>query len=88
MKKNHINFAHPNKWSDSLASQVELPSVQTEIATGQRTKNKICKNRVWSRHHTLFWKTKEKPKKIKQGMRKTRFWVRESITCGEDISTL
>jgi len=38
MKKNHINFAHPNKWSDSLASPVESPSVATEIATGRRTK--------------------------------------------------
>jgi len=35
MKKNHINFAHPNKWSDSLASPVKSsPSVTTEIATG------------------------------------------------------
>jgi len=39
--------------------------VVTKIATGQRTKNKICKNRVWSRHHSLFWKTKEKIKKDK-----------------------
>jgi len=38
MKKNHINFAHPNKWSDSLASPVESPSVATEIARGRRTK--------------------------------------------------
>jgi len=38
MKKNHINFAHPNKWSDSLVSPAELPSVTTEIATGRRTK--------------------------------------------------
>jgi len=28
MKKNHINFAHPNKWSDSLGSLVESPSVK------------------------------------------------------------
>jgi len=39
MKKNHINFAHPNKWSDSLVSPVESPSVATKIATGRRTKN-------------------------------------------------
>jgi len=38
MKKNHINFAHPNKLSDSLASLVESPSVATEIATGRRIK--------------------------------------------------
>jgi len=25
--------------------------------------------------------------KKKQGLRKTRFWVRESVTCGEGIST-
>jgi len=64
MKKNHINFAHPNKWFDSLASPVESPFVVTEIATGQRTKNKICKkqNKVWSRHQSLLWKTTEKPK--------------------------
>jgi len=65
MKKNHINFAHPNKWSDSLASLVESPSVATEIAKEWQTKNKICKSRIWSRHHSLFWKTKEKPKKAK-----------------------
>jgi len=35
-------------------------SVTTQIATGRRTINKICKNRVWSRHHSLFWKTTEK----------------------------
>jgi len=38
MKKNHINFAHPNKWSDSLASPVESSSVTIEITTGRRTK--------------------------------------------------
>ena len=38
MKKNHINFPHPNKWSDSLASPMESPSVATKIATGRRTK--------------------------------------------------
>jgi len=44
MKKNRINFAHPNKWSDSLASPVKSPSVTTEIATGRRTKKlKFCK---------------------------------------------
>jgi len=50
-------------------------------------KNKIFKNRVWSRHHSLFWKSKEKLKKIKQGLRKTKFWVRESVTRREGIST-
>jgi len=39
MKKNHINFAHPNKWLDSLASPVKLPSIATEITTERRTKN-------------------------------------------------
>jgi len=39
VQKNHINLEHPNKWSDSLASLVESPSVATEIATGRRTKN-------------------------------------------------
>jgi len=39
MKKNHINFAHPNKWPDSIASLVESPSIATEIATRWRTKN-------------------------------------------------
>ena len=42
MKKNHINFAHPNKLSNSLASLVESPSVATEIAMGQRTKIKFA----------------------------------------------
>jgi len=40
---------------------VESPFVATEITTERWTKNKICKNRVWSRHHSLFWKTTEKP---------------------------
>jgi len=53
-----------------------------------KQKIKFEKNRVWSRHHSLFWKTTEKPKKIKQGLQKTRFWVRESVTHGEGISTL
>ena len=43
MKKNHINFTQPNKWSDSLASLVESPSFATEIATRQWTKNKLWK---------------------------------------------
>jgi len=63
MKKNHINFAHPNKWSDSLESPVESPSVATEIATGRRTKIIICKKRVSSRHHSYYrklWKTIKK----------------------------
>jgi len=38
MIKNHINFAHPNKWSDFLASPMESSSVVTEIATGRWTK--------------------------------------------------
>ena len=86
MKKNHINFAHPNKWSNSLASPVESPSVATEIATGRRTKIFFCKNRVWSRHHSYYrklWKTIKK----KQALRKTRFWVQESVTWREGIST-
>jgi len=65
MKKNHINFAHPNKWSDSLGSLVESPFVTIDIATGHRTKNEIWKKKFWSRHHSLLWKTKEKPKKDK-----------------------
>jgi len=36
MKKNHINFAQPNKWSDSLASLVESSSVTTKIVAGRR----------------------------------------------------
>jgi len=57
MKKNHNNFAHPNTWSESLASPVESPSVATEIATGRRTKKiKFCKNKVWSRHHSYYRK--------------------------------
>ena len=65
MQKNHINFANPNKWFDSLASPMESPSIATEIATRQRTKNKICKNRHWSRHHSYYrklWKTIKKNK--------------------------
>ena len=40
----------------------------------------------WSRHHSYYrklWKTIKK----EQGLRKTRFWVRESVTRGEGIST-
>ena len=47
---------------------------------------KICKNRVWSRHHSYYrklWKTI----KNEQGLRKTRFWVRDSVSHGEGIST-
>ena len=65
MKKNHINLAHLNKWSDSLASSVELPSIATQIATGRRTKKNICENRVWSRYHSYYrklWKTIKKSK--------------------------
>jgi len=43
MKKNHINFAHPNKWSDFLPSLVESPSIATKIAPGWQTKNLIWK---------------------------------------------
>jgi len=48
-------------------------------------KIKIWKNRVWSRHHSYYrklWKTIKKPRSAK-----TRFWVWESITRGEGIST-
>jgi len=45
MKKNHINFAHPNKWSDSLVSPLESPSIATKIATRRRTK-KIVKTEI------------------------------------------
>ena len=66
MKKNHINLAHINKWSNSLTSPVESPSVATEIATIRRTKKiKFVKNRVWSRHHSYYrklWKTIKKSK--------------------------
>ena len=43
MMKNHINFAHPNKSPDFIASLVESPSVATEITMRRRTKNKIWK---------------------------------------------
>jgi len=39
MKKNHINFAHPNKWPNSLTSPMESPSIVIEIAMGRQTKN-------------------------------------------------
>jgi len=35
----------------------------------------------------LFWKTMENHKN-KTSLRKTRFWIRESITCRESVSTL
>jgi len=63
MMKNHINFAHLSKWFDSLASTVESPSVAIEIAMGWRTKKKLNKKTILSRHHSLFWKTMTKPKK-------------------------
>jgi len=66
MKKNNINFAHPNKWFDSLASPMESPSVTIEIAAGRRTKNnKFVKKGFWSRHHSYYrklWKTIKKSK--------------------------
>jgi len=87
MKKNHINFAHPNKWSDSLASLVESPSIATEIVTGGRTKNKnLKKNRVWSRHHSLFWKTKEKPKQKSKVCEKPDFRSRSRLRVGKVLA--
>ena len=57
MKKNHINFAHSNKWSDSLTSPVESPSVVTENRDGTANqKLKFAKNRVWTRHHSYYRK--------------------------------
>jgi len=41
-------------------------------------------NRDLSRHHSLLWKTIEKPK-IK--CLRTIFKIRESVTCGEGINT-
>jgi len=54
MKKNHINFAHPNKWSDSLASLVESSSLATEITTDDEPKIKFEKKTIWSHHNSLF----------------------------------
>jgi len=86
MKKNHINLAHPNKWSDSLASPVESPSVTTEIATGRRTKKLKFEKRGFGVVTIVIIGNYENHKK-KQGLQKTRIWVRESITHGEGIST-
>jgi len=50
MKTNHINFAHPNKWFDSLASPVESPSVATIVIIGNYGKpqknSKVCENQI------------------------------------------
>jgi len=43
MKKNHINFAHPNKWTDSLVSLVESPSVAQRSRRGDERKIKFEK---------------------------------------------
>ena len=50
-------------------------------------KKTLLKKRFWSRHHSLFWKTMEKNHKEKTWSTKTEIRVRESVTCGEGIST-
>jgi len=66
MKKNHINFAHPNKGSNSLASQWSRHLSQPKSRREGEPKIKLCKNRVWSRHHNSYyrklWKTIKKSK--------------------------
>jgi len=49
-------------------------------------KIKFEKNSVWSRHRSYYRKLWKIIKK-EQGLRKIRFWVRESVTRGECIST-
>jgi len=63
MKKNNINFAHPNKLSDSLASQWSRNLLQPKSRWDGKPKIKICKKRFWSRHHNYYrklWKTFKK----------------------------
>jgi len=67
------------KWGSAVV-------LQPKSRRDDEPKIKFAKIRVWSCHHSLFWKTKEKRKKIKQGLQKTRFWVQESVTCVEGIS--
>jgi len=50
-------------------------------------KNKTGLKEIWSRHHSYFWKTMENHQN-KTSLRKTRFWIRESVTRTEGVSTL
>jgi len=63
MKKNHINFAHPNKWSDSLAPLVESSSVATEIPMGRRTKNRYLEKIEFRVTTIIIMGNYEKPQK-------------------------
>jgi len=51
-----------------------------------RTKKQTGLKRDFGVHHSLLWKTMENPED-KTIMWKSRFWVQESVTCREDIST-
>jgi len=65
--------------------KVQNKLIAIKIATGRRNKKETSlKKRLWSRHHSLFWKIM----KIKQVCEKPDFWVRELITCREGVSTL
>jgi len=65
-----------------------ISTVAIEIATGRRTKKENgFEKKIWSRHHSYsgkLWKTI----KIRQVCEKTRFWIRESVTRREGVSTL
>jgi len=69
-------------------SPVESPTVATGIATGGRTKKEnVFKKRFGVATIVIsekLWKTI----KIKQACEKLDFWIRESVTHREGVSTL
>jgi len=88
MKKNLINFTHPNKWSDSPVSPVESPSDATEIATDDESKVKLKKNRLELPPEFIienYGKTKE----IKEGLQKKKkqMWFPKYFFSREGINT-
>ena len=63
-KQNHIEFAYLIKWLDSL----EIPNGvaicrnrNRDSTTIQKENNFDFEKEIWSCHHSLFWKTTEKP---------------------------
>jgi len=52
-----------------------------------KRKTGLKRKRFGSRHHSYFWKTMENHEN-KTSLRKTRFWIRKSVTRREGVSTL
>ena len=85
IKKNHINFAHPKKLLDSLASLMESPSVVTKIATNKEPKVKFEKIEFEVASQFIL-KDYGKTEKIKQGLRKLDFRSRSWLRVGKVLA--